>query len=132
MMIYTIPVSYTHLDVYKRQLQWRGWGKYQRRFWAYSSDKFVKGLADDDVPWWVMFRMKMSVSSVFIHLQFNVGIGKNPRNSGKEQKARTLYTAALEKYSAQLNLQSTSKEKKTTNDTIPVSYTHLDVYKRQD
>ena len=36
----------------------------------------------------------------------------------QEQKARTLYTAALEKYSAQLNLQSTSKEKKTTNDTI--------------
>lgn len=36
----------------------------------------------------------------------------------QEQKVKTLYTPALEKYSAQLNLQTTSKEKQATNATI--------------
>ena len=89
------PVSYTHLDVYKRQLN------------AYLNRTEIKSFNEDA-------NLKITKEQ----LDEQIELYEQEQTLSQEQKARTLYTAALEKYSAQLNLQSTSKEKKTTNDTI--------------
>jgi hypothetical protein len=64
------------------------------------------------------FHEDTSLKITIEQLDEQIELYKQEQTLPQEKKTRTLYTAAFEKYSAQLNLRSTSNEKKTINDTI--------------
>ena len=100
-----IPVSYTHLDVYKRQREKEGI--------SYGAGSFIDVPLNNDVASWGYYAILNPTKRDAVE------------NALKEEVAKALKDGFTQE-ELDANKKSFSNQRTTT-----VSYTHLDVYKRQ-
>ena len=123
-----IPVSYTHLDVYKRQVHTAESRGFQNHGWLVANHSF--SFANYYNPERVHFGVLRVLNDDFVsagmgfgtHPHSNMEIITIPLSGELHHKDSMGNFGAIKKGEIQVMSAGTG---------IPVSYTHLDVYKRQ-
>ena len=124
-MIATSPVSYTHLDVYKRQL-------YSYAIKVDSAKYFYELLRKSGIFPHNNYATFRSICGDFreAEKEYEEAISQDSRD--KRLKEWAYYTSIIDIYKGQPKEGiSLMRDMIKANGSTPVSYTHLDVYKRQ-